>query len=618
MPVKTGINIGASITFGDCSELIYADLMRASTSWSGFNTGIGQNGLPLGLAADGSQGVATCAVGYNGGGNLVSGLYTLEYDGDGTVGLNGGPALPGQTGAWGDTDSAGGHISQQYQHYDVNFSQQFNMRITRSNPSNPVRNITFTIPGHEGETFFQGFLDNMQHWDVLRSMDATSTQANFESEWSEYTARQRDSYCISGGIPWAALCVLFNRLRCAGWFCIPAIASLDYVDHMVVEIDDTLDPDLPVYIEYGNEVWDSGKAMYSRMLAEHDNGNDPDPNKPATGAWEYIAYRDGLRTNRFKQKMFEKNPDRVVIITLCRQSAYPATITTAIDQYALSGFTYDALGSAPYWLIQNGLDLNAVTAQYQSDPSGAVTTVLENLALGKAVARAEVDYWVGLAAQQGKPLCFYEVGQSLIPPTIPGNGINQASLPMLRDCNLDDRMEAMYDDWQDGLPQDMEGPNCWYNSAGPFNSFGEWGHKEFTSQSPSIAKKWRSITRSFSGPSPLSAGFVSATPVNSTSIRVSFGNPSGGTSPYLKQLYRGGSPISGATTSPYTDTGLAPSTAYQYSAHYSDSATPTPGTATSATATATTPADDPDPDPTPTSGGLPLSSIPLFRRRFRA
>ncbi len=80
---------------------------------------------------------------------------------------------------------------------------------------------------------------------------------------------------------------------------------------------------------------------------------------------------------------------------------------------------------------------------------------------------------------------------------------------------------------------------------------------------------------------PLVAGVLSSVSQTSTSATVSWTSGSGGTAPITAQLQRSAhsantwSNVSGATTSPATDTGLSPSTSYDYKVVYTDTASST-------------------------------------------
>ena len=51
------------------------------------------------------------------------------------------------------------------------------------------------------------------------------------------------------------------------WFCIPHAASDDWVTGFATLLLNTLRPDLRVYIEYSNEVWNNGFPQYTHAAA---------------------------------------------------------------------------------------------------------------------------------------------------------------------------------------------------------------------------------------------------------------------------------------------------------------------------------------------------------------
>jgi len=60
-----------------------------------------------------------------------------------------------------------------------------------------------------------------------------------------------------GNAAWELVIELGNMLRKDIWICIPNSATEDYVTNLAQLIDDNLDPDLNVYLESSNEVWNN-------------------------------------------------------------------------------------------------------------------------------------------------------------------------------------------------------------------------------------------------------------------------------------------------------------------------------------------------------------------------
>ena len=70
------------------------------------------------------------------------------------------------------------------------------------------------------------------------------------------------------GVPIEVMVALANTLKKDIWINIPHIATDDYISNYAQQIFNTLDPSIKVYLEYSNEVWNSGFAGYQHTTQE--------------------------------------------------------------------------------------------------------------------------------------------------------------------------------------------------------------------------------------------------------------------------------------------------------------------------------------------------------------
>jgi len=221
-------------------------------------------------------------------------------------------------------------------------------RTSTSAPGTGVRNVRLYRPGHASdgsELFDQRFLALMAPFHVVRYMDWVDTNNNGEISWSqrrrhgmakrpEFTAAGRSG--VRDGIPLEYMIALSNRLGADMWLNIPTLADDDYLLKTALAIkygtDGTnpytepqanpvwppLNPNLKVYLEYSNEIWNSASGFnafyWIRDIADAIRlGTDPHPTKynPATGtytetnretvmaryaAWRGVAISDAFRS----------------------------------------------------------------------------------------------------------------------------------------------------------------------------------------------------------------------------------------------------------------------------------------------------------------------------------
>ena len=156
--------------------------------------------------------------------------------------------------------------------------------ISRTSPSNPIRNIRVFPPGgsceeddalwcdrshpcpsgrclpfektHPDRIFHPKFLQSTSNYSVLRFMDWMRTNDSTIRTWSE---RPKVTHATWNrrGVPVEVMMSLATRLRAEPWVNIPHLADDDYVRRFATLVRDTLPEEFRVWLEYSNEVWNS-------------------------------------------------------------------------------------------------------------------------------------------------------------------------------------------------------------------------------------------------------------------------------------------------------------------------------------------------------------------------
>jgi hypothetical protein len=95
----------------------------------------------------------------------------------------------------------------------------------------------------------------------VRFMDWSGGAQNIEEDWADRQLSTRMSYTPpSGGfaaVPWDIIIETANRLNRDAWINVPYRATQDYVDELAALFEAELNPGLKVYVETGNECWNS-------------------------------------------------------------------------------------------------------------------------------------------------------------------------------------------------------------------------------------------------------------------------------------------------------------------------------------------------------------------------
>ena len=172
--------------------------------------------------------------------------YVLLYDGAGTLQIGGGVAISSNT---------TGRIQ-----FSLLGNNNIFVEILSSTAGNPIRNMRLLRIADEfadltANPFYEGFTNKIAPFSYLRFMDWGSTNANLSVNWSERSNVNYFTYGTTNGVPYEIMIQLANQLQKDVWICVPHAANNDYIAQMATLFRDNLNPNLTIYLEYSNEVW---------------------------------------------------------------------------------------------------------------------------------------------------------------------------------------------------------------------------------------------------------------------------------------------------------------------------------------------------------------------------
>jgi hypothetical protein len=216
----------------------------------------------------------------------MAGMYRLKFTGPTTVSLKAWGAglknyastmLPGDSGLASYTA-------------DVTIApstQPANLDLAFVGTAGKVRDVQLLRSGVETSAdgiFTRDFVERMQRFGVIRFMDWLGTNGSKITTWESGRVLPGDSRVD------VETCVaLANAAHRAPWLCIPYHASDDYVRKFGETVRAKLDPKLPCYVEFSNEVWN--------YIFEQGNANLADT-RAAIAAGETFGSTD-LNAQRF-------------------------------------------------------------------------------------------------------------------------------------------------------------------------------------------------------------------------------------------------------------------------------------------------------------------------------
>ena len=129
-----------------------------------------------------------------------------------------------------------------------------------------------------GEIFNPLFLEKLKGYRRLRFMDWMATNFSQQKDWANRPKLSDYTYADKG-VPVEIMVALCNKLKLHPWFCMPHMATDDYVEKFAFLVRDTLDPTLEIYLEFSNEVWNwqfsqatwclnAGKALWGSDVGD--------------------------------------------------------------------------------------------------------------------------------------------------------------------------------------------------------------------------------------------------------------------------------------------------------------------------------------------------------------
>jgi hypothetical protein len=460
---STAINLAAYTYYS--REWAFVDVMKSARTrneagylWDG-TAGLtyDTNGYPKAVAVGQNAWTLVC-VGMDG--KYPAGQYSLSFDGDGDVAVrfDATPVTYKHNGI--------GRFSGMVTVNPAN-GQGVEISIKRSNAANPIRNIRFIYPGFEStpDAFHPEFLAKLAPFSTIRFMDWGRTNGSPIKTWADRQQPNMFSYTFQNrGIPYERMIELCNKIGKHMWICIPHMADDDFVSQLAGLIKRTLSPDLKVFIEYSNEVWNGGFAQHTYMK-----------NLAATkGLQWYQQY--AIRSSEIFH-IFEGvfgGLSRIVRV-LGSQSAN-AWIGEQILKTIPAG-SADCLAIAPYFGGNLGRAADAPTTRVMT-----VDQILDacNLDIDKQIGLMDANK--AKATQYGVSLIGYEGGQHLAGV---GGAENDTQLTALFiAANRHARMGELYTKYLNAAKSRL-GTFCLFNFCIEPTKWGSWGLIEYQNQNDS-------------------------------------------------------------------------------------------------------------------------------------
>lgn len=462
---------------------------------------------------------------------VAKGRYVILYDGEGEVGTGGGTKI---------IDAKPGRIEVSMEHRGIVVSKEQEdiepieeIWIRRSVRGNHIRNIRILPIADEkadleANPFREELLEFCKPWHCLRFMDWQVTNNSISRNWAD--RKKRSFYTqvsTSGDVvgmhdetlpPWQQrwssgvaleLCVqLANITKIDPWLCVPHLADDEYIAQMARLVKDTLDPELKVYVEFSNELWNWQFGQAQWVLRSEMAGD------LVAAVGDTPPWKGGVKPNAFAQGIVKQGAgegtDHLVRIAALMRRCFKiweevfsgADRKRLVRVCAVQGDWIENASHTLDWVMKHGgCDALSPGGYFGPDEDlyklwdqkGAGLTpedVIADMKLAIARSRRSVRAYADAAKRAGVRLVIYEGGQHLQTE----GQVQKAYNPALGAVQKD---PAIYDLYRQHLDQYASAGCdlfCAFSSIGPQGSrFGSWGHAEFYGQNPDDMPKYKAI-----------------------------------------------------------------------------------------------------------------------------
>lgn len=408
-------------------------------------------------------------------GRRVEGLVTVEWDGDGEVGIQG-AGYPLKE------DFYPGKNKRVYK-WDFKTGEP-KVLIMRSNPENYVKNIRIWMPGFEdGRTVFHPeWVDMLKPFGALRFMEWNAANITVVKEWSE--RKSPLAMRQTRETAWEYVVQLANLMNRDPWISIPHLASDDYVRELTRFLKENLNPGLRVYVEYSNEIWNNSfsqtRWLQERAREDIETKNIADDRGRPARPWEHAAYLCGKRSAEIWRIMANEMGDPESIVRVMAHFRFlEKAMAGALDPDHGEG-RVDLIAFHGYFISRRSLDyaLRTGIERWSLDDG---FDMLFQLTLLEDAVKWERDFAEVRANWPDIPVTCYEGGQHFANPfDVGAQGEDMLAKMMM--VNRDPRIRFIYHTALEAWWLAGGSGFTAFTDVGNWSKYGCWGHKEYVRQ----------------------------------------------------------------------------------------------------------------------------------------
>ena len=390
---------------------------------------------------------------FRGHGNYLPGNYVVLYEGEGEIEYkldatkNEALSTPGRDVIEVEPSTAGIFLG-----------------ITQTDPNETgdyIRDIQVVHEDFEPiaatETFNPEFVNKVQPFDTFRFMNWMETNNSEQEDWADRPTPE-DARYTGLGVPVETMVELANQTDTNPWFSMPHLATDEYIENFAQYVKENLEPELEVYVEYSNEVWNRGfdQGKYADLQAQQEwpdsnlNNNDwySKRTTEVVEIWDEVFAEDSERVQGVLsgQAANIEIGERILDYNWSEDPSLSHE-DTGIDAIAINAYFGRYIG-----LPENEAELES----WLDEPDGGLDNLFQEITEGGLLPRSpeggalvnaynNIKSYAELAEQEDLPLLAYEGGQHLAPIGSVEN--NQGIVDLFIEANRDPRMGEIYEEY---------------------------------------------------------------------------------------------------------------------------------------------------------------------------
>ncbi len=421
------------------------------------------------------------------------GQYIVLYDGEGQI----------EYGLGAKYNQAASSPGRDIIEVDPSKKNGIMLTITTTDPNktgNYIRNIRVIHSEDEnlyqrGEIFNPAFIEKTKRFRSVRFMDWMQTNHSQQKEWQNRPTIEDASY-MEKGVPLEVMVALSNQIKADAWFNMPHLATDEYMTNFAQFAKDNLDPDLKIYVEFSNEVWNwiFKQSQYALKQGKARWGEDK-----GDAFRHWYGMRSAQMCDRWKN-VFGNQKERVVCV-IATHTAWKGSEKAILD--------------CPLWVeegnkpcYQHGIDAYAIAGYFGSslgikanenqveswlnDRDSGVSKAFKYLNNGGLLQKDKDSlpklnelfvYHAQVAEERGLQLVAYEGGQHIVgrQEVVNNNTLRQFFIELNRHPEMYKTYLQLFKNWkQAGGTVFMH-----FSDIGKPTKWGSWGALEYLDQESS-------------------------------------------------------------------------------------------------------------------------------------